>query len=427
MLELAKPSPEDLPDSQKQLKAAEASIWRNRPFTIVFTSYGISLLGNTFHSIALNLWVLQTTGSAKLMSSVFITQLVVVMLFGSVAGTIADRVDRRTLMWATDLIRFVLVGGIALMMYLPGSPFIVIIVLTGLVSLASAFRTPAFQASLINLVGKEHVTKAVGIMTITDNFIRIGGFALGGIAVAAFGGVFAIAIDSVAFLLSAVLIFLAGQFPYPMHEKEENEGKASFKEDFASGFRYIWNNTFVRSIILLLPIAIFFFTSTFMLIQVMAVQVWKATPFLFGLLEACIPLGYVIGSFLIIRLDNRMKKKGLWIMGSLLAMGPLFIIIAQAASALVALPFILLVGFLFSFSTTMVFVILRLAIEPAMQGRVFGLLGSLTSVAPPIGLAVFSILSDLYGPSLIITISGTLMLIIVGASYTSMKSIRSYD
>lgn len=108
-------------------------------------------------------------------------------------------------------------------------------------------------------------------------------------------------------------------------------------------------------------------------------------------------------------------------------MGPLFIVIAQMATAAIALPLILPVGFLFSFSTTIIFIVLRVIIEPALQGRVFGLLGALTSASPPIGLTVFSTLSDINGPAIIITISGTTMLLIGSIAYSRMKPIRNVN
>src|SRR5690606_125122 len=105
----------------------------NRGFLFVFSSYSLSLLGNMFHSIALNLWVLQSTGSAKLMSAVLITHLVVNMLFSSIAGTVADRVNRRLLMWSSDLLRFVLVGIIALLIFLQTTSYGLVIAITALV------------------------------------------------------------------------------------------------------------------------------------------------------------------------------------------------------------------------------------------------------------------------------------------------------
>ncbi|REK74918.1 MFS transporter [Paenibacillus paeoniae] len=404
----------------------EVSIWRNRTFRTVFASYSLSLLGNTFHSIALNLWVLQTTGSAKLMSLVLITHLVVSMLFGSIAGTVADRVNRRRLMVATDLFRFIIVGGIALCMALPDIPFFLILLLTAIVALAGAFRGPAFQASLIEVVGKRGVAQAVAAISVSDNLIRIAGFAAGGTAVAMFGGVFAVAIDASTFLLSGMLLLFAGRFPYAAPERQDRE-KTSFRTDFIEGFRVVWHNRFIRGVVALLPLVMFFFLSTFMLIQVMAVQVWQASPFVFGLLEACIPLGYVLGSIIIMKFDKRIRHRGKLALISITLMGPLFVAISWLPTAAAALPLIGLVGVLFSFSTTILFILLRVAIDPSLQGRVFGLLGTLTSIAPPVGLAVFSALSDSFGPAIIMMYSGAAMLVAGIAAYMGLRSMREYS
>jgi len=426
MIGLAKESNGNVPGPElNREKGQPISLWKNRNFVAVFSSYSLSLLGNTFHSIALNLWVLQTTGSAKLMSVVLIIHLVTSMLFSSFAGTLADRIDRRTLMWVTDIIRFVFVAAIAILVYLPNVPFVFIVILTAFVALAGVIRSPATQASLLEIIPKEQITQAVGVINISDNIVRISGFALGGIAVATFGGAVAIAIDAATFLFSAMLLLFTGKFPYKAVQ-DTDKPKTTFKEDLIAGFRYVWTDSFARAAVILLPLVMFFFLSTFMLIQVMAVKVWLAKPFVFGLMEACIPLGYVVGSIIIIKLDKRLKGRGKLIIGSMILMGPLFIAISLMNSAFAALPLILLVGFLFSFSTTIIFIALRVAIDPSMQGRVFGLIGALTSVAPPIGLAVFSTLSDIYGPAIIIAISGAAMLVIGCFSFFYMKAIRHF-
>lgn len=432
MIEIAHNTHNDVnrPDTEVLIQSTEStenlSIWRNRAFLFVFASTSLSVLGSTFHSIALNLWILQTSGSARLMSAVVIIHLVINMLFGSFAGTIADRVNRRNLMLATDIIRFVIISLIALLIYVPNTSYIYIMILTGIVAFVGTFRSPAFQAALVEIVGKNQLTQAVGAISISDNIVRISGFALGGVAVALFGGAFAIAIDAVTFLLSAISLLLAGQF---LFQQPQNSDKptTSFKEDLIEGIHYVWRDPFARASIFLLPVVMLFFLSTFMLIQVMAIQVWKAQSIVFGLIEACIPLGFVIGSIIIMRLDKRLKRRGWWILGSMILMGPLFIIISQVTNALVALPFILLVGFLFSFSTTIIYIMLRVAIEPDIQGRVFGLLGALTSVAPPVGLALFSTLSDYYGPSPIILISGIFMIIITAVASYRMRIFRSFN
>lgn len=401
-----------------------ASIWRNRPFLFVFAGYCVSLLGNTFHGMALNLWVIQSTGSAKLMSAIVIVHLLSSVLLGSFAGTVADRMDRRTLMVAADAVRFLLVLSIALAMLIPGTPFFVLIVLTALVSFASHFHAPSFQASLGGIVGDRKVHQAVGVIHIADNVIRISGFALGGVVVAAYGGVVAITVDAFTFLASGSLIFLAGKFPSTMKHAKKTR---AFKTDLLAGFNYLWKDSFLRSVVAMSPLLFLFFLSMLMLIQVMAVQVWHASPFEFGLIESCIPLGYVVGSGIILGSGNKMAKRGRWILGSVVLMGPVYYLLSQAGSVAFALPFILCAGLLFSFGTLIINVSLRLRVAPDIQGRVFGTLGSLTSVAPPIGIAVSSYLSDLYGPSTVIAFGGASLFALAIVGCISLKAIRQFD
>lgn len=89
-------------------------LWANKKFMLLLCSFSISLFGNTFHSIALSLWVLQTTGSAKLVAVLTIINLLLSSLLGSIGGTFADRTNRRTIMLVTDLISCILVVSLAL-------------------------------------------------------------------------------------------------------------------------------------------------------------------------------------------------------------------------------------------------------------------------------------------------------------------------
>lgn len=86
-----------------QVLLAHPPLKANRTFHWILTGQLISILGDGFHSVAANLWVLQTTGSAKAMSLVLGTRILIAILFGTVAGTVVDRVDRRRLMWRMDL------------------------------------------------------------------------------------------------------------------------------------------------------------------------------------------------------------------------------------------------------------------------------------------------------------------------------------
>ncbi|MBB3113476.1 MFS family permease [Paenibacillus phyllosphaerae] len=411
-------------DEQTTGQSASRPLWRNRPFLFLFSGMTLSVFGNCFHSIALNLWVLQATGSAKLMSAVTLTHMLSSLLFGTFAGTIADRFDRRKLILMADTLRCLFVLGIAgAMAFLP-SPMFVILILTALSAVVGLVHGPSFQASLTDLVGRDRIQQAAGVMNIADNAARISGLALGGIIVAAFGGITAIVTDAIMFACSVLCVVAAGKFP--KRKQAATTPKSSFKDDYTEGFMLLWRNPFAKAVLFLTTITLMFFTSTLMLIQVMAVRIWEASPVHFGLIEAAIPLGYAIGASIILTISRKQRHRGKLILGSLILMGPFYSLIAVMSGAQLAIPFIFLVGILFSFCTLLVSVIMRIEVPSELQGRMFGMLGSLSSAAPPVGLAISAALADHFSPDLVLFSCGLLVFIAGIAAAIMFKPIRRY-
>ncbi|MRX56524.1 multidrug transporter [Bacillus sp. HMSC76G11] len=398
------------------------SLWRNRTFLSLFAAYTLSIFGGTFHTIALNIWVLKTYDSATLMSAILITHLLVSTCFASIAGTAADRMNRKKMMWIADMIRCVLVVGLAAAISVQ-TPFWVIILLTALTALSGLFKAPAFNASLIDVVGKENIQTATGAMSLADNIARTLGFAAGGVIVAAFGGVTAILIDAFMFLLSVILVVIVKDFP---EHRASFAAKTTFKQDFITGFTYIWKEPFARAITILSPTLILFFTTTLMIIQVMAIKEWKASPIEFGLIEASIPLGYMAGAGLIMFLGKKLVHRGVLIISSMIGLGPLYMLLGGINSAAWSIPLILLVGFMFSFCTLLVNVILRLEVSSELQGRVFGMIGAFTSVLPPAGLAVASFFTDEFGGGRVLFICGLSLFVIGLVCWVLLKDIKNY-
>lgn len=412
---------------QQDMVKSYPTVWKNRQFLFILGAFSATIFGNTFHSIALNLWILQTTGSAKMMAVIVITNLIISSILGSVAGTFADRVNRRQIMMVTNLISFGLVVIIGFLLTLSVTPFIIIVILTGLVTASGLFQSPAYHASLINIVGKEHIQKAVGLVNLSENICRTIGFSAGGIFVAAFGVPSAVFFDGFTFFISFALVILAGTFPSPAKMNHPGKAKGKFIGDLIDGIRYIWKDPFARSVVVMSPILVLFFMPSLMLTQVMAVTEWNSTPFQFGLMEACIPLGYMLGSGIILLLGSRIRHRGKLIMLNLLLLGPMYMLLSFTMSAVAAIPSILLIGFMFSFCTLLINIILRLEVSEELQGRVFGVLGSIMSVAPSIGLAVVSYYADFFSPGRVMLTIGILLFLFAIFAVTKLSVIRTYN
>lgn len=404
-------------------KMANRALWRNVAYRRILCGYGISVFGDCFNGIAISLWVLQTTGSAKSMAAVQVCNMVVSFLFGSFAGTFADRLDRRTLMLSSDLFRGAMAFIIAVSLFVLHAPFPIVLLMLSLSMFSSLFQAPAFHASVTSLVGREHLQQATGTIHLVDNIARISGLAAAGIAVSAFGGFTAIMITGVTFLLSAICVMLAGRFP---DVQRSSMHRGSFVKEWGGSFSHIFAHPLIRSIVILNPLLILFFMSAIMLVQVMAVNVWQANPVQFGLIETCIPLGYMLGSGILIASGNRLKRKGRWVFIGLLVLGPLYMLLANVSSPVVALPLIIAGGAMFACCTMLTQIMMRAEVPDELQGRIYGVLGTITSTAPILGLTLVSVMADQWGAQTVLESLGALLLVVGIIAVAGLKSIRTY-
>ena len=179
---------------------------RERDFALVFSSGLVSDTGDWLLMIALPLYVFAATGSALGASTVFIAELLPVLVFGPILGVFVDRFDHRRTMIALNLAQ-----GLALLPLLLASPdrlWIVYLVAAVQAGLAAGLQ-PARQALLPRLVLSRQLGSANSLVAVSDNLARLVGSPLGGIVFATLGLGGVVVMDVASYLASAALLFLA--------------------------------------------------------------------------------------------------------------------------------------------------------------------------------------------------------------------------
>ena len=158
-------------------------------------------VGTWLAFVALTVDVWDRTESGKWVAALLIADFLPVILIGVLAGPLVDRLSRRRLMVASDLVRC------AVFLALPfaNSPRL-IIVLAGVAGFATGFFRPAVYAGLPNLVTDRELPSANALVQSIEAMTTIIGPLLGGILVAASGPDAAYWINSVTFLFSAALL-----------------------------------------------------------------------------------------------------------------------------------------------------------------------------------------------------------------------------
>ncbi|HET7516397.1 MAG TPA: MFS transporter, partial [Actinomycetes bacterium] len=136
----------------------------NRPFRRLWTARAVSFLGDSLGLVALMLHVASTTGQALAVAALLLAGDFAPALLGPLTGTVADRLDRRRLMVACELVQGALVVVIAL--WLPSLPLL--LVLVGLRAAAGQVFQPASRAAVPAVVPEpdlERANAAVGVAT----------------------------------------------------------------------------------------------------------------------------------------------------------------------------------------------------------------------------------------------------------------------
>jgi len=176
----------------------------NRNFRLLFIGQTISQLGDWFNTVAVFALLLDLTGSATAVAWMMIVQFLPVALVGPMAGVVVDRIDRRRLMIAADLVRGVLILGL-LFVRETDQIWIAYVVMALTVS-ASAFFEPARTATIPSITSAAELMPANALASAAWSAMLAIGASVGGLVTAVAGRHVAFVINAASFFVSAYFI-----------------------------------------------------------------------------------------------------------------------------------------------------------------------------------------------------------------------------
>jgi len=182
-------------------------VLRRRDFTLIWLGGLISEIGDWLLLIALPVYVYMLTSSTLTMATVFILELVPAVAFGSLAGVLVDRWDRRVTMVTVAVAQGLLL--LPLLAVQHSDQLWIVYLIAPVQALLAQLFEPARSAALPALVPDSELVAANGLMGLGANVARLVGSSLGGLAVAS-GGLTTVVIgDTVTYLLAALIIAIA--------------------------------------------------------------------------------------------------------------------------------------------------------------------------------------------------------------------------
>lgn len=174
-------------------------------FTRLYLSQTISLLGDAFTWVGIALLAYEFDGehSAVILATALTLRVTAFILFGTYAGVVADRIDRKKIMYVTHIVRMAIVGCF---------PFVTkswqIYFLIFFLNIFNAFFTPAYKAAIPQSIkNKTNYSSGIALSNSTNQLLGILGPGLAGAAAAWLGARQIFFLDAASFIIAAIFIF----------------------------------------------------------------------------------------------------------------------------------------------------------------------------------------------------------------------------
>src|SRR5512145_531942 len=264
---------------------------RHRNFRLWFFGQFTSLVGTWMQTVAQNWLVYQLTGSARDLGLVNFVGAIPLVPLTLYAGAIADRFEKRKVIFWCQAAMMLLAFLLAFLCWTGAVRFWHVVVLAFLLGAAQALDTPARQAFVVELVGKEDLSNAIALNSGIFHAARVVGPALAGILVARAGIPAAFFLNGASFVAVLGGLFLMDATLIRRTRADGEEGK-----DLLGGIRHVAAHRLPAAIIILVAISSLFAMPYFVLVPVFAKEVLGRGARAYGTLMAAAGVGAVLGS-----------------------------------------------------------------------------------------------------------------------------------
>jgi MFS family permease len=355
---------------------------RTRNFQLYASGQALSLIGTWMQRLGQEWLVLDLTGSGSWLGVVAALQFLPLLVIGPWGGLVADRVDKRRLLLATQSAAGVLAAVLGLITLTGSVQLWMVLVLAVALGVVTALDNPTRQAFVVEMVGTDDVTNAVTLNSVMINAARAIGPAVAGVLIASTG-------MAPTFLLNAgsyglVVVALIAMDPSRLQRgAPATRGPGQLRE----GLRYVARTPALRTPLLLMVVAGMFAYEFSVTLPLLARYAFEGDARTLGILNSALGAGAVVGG-LITAGRNAPTDRSVSVAAVLF--GGLLLVTAAAPTLWLAAATLLLTGALSITFIASANSLLQLRAPGPYRGRVMALwsialLGTTTIGAPIVG------------------------------------------
>ncbi|WP_078433922.1 MFS transporter [Metabacillus halosaccharovorans] len=359
---------------------------------LFLSSQTISLFGSSLVQYAIMWYITLETESGLMMTLYIICGFIPTFLLSPVAGVWADRYNRKMLIMVADGLIATATLILAILFLMGYDATWLLFVMAAVRAFGTGIQTPAVGAILPQIVPKDKLTKVNGangsiqaIIMFVSPMVSAALLATTSIEI-----IFFIDVITAVIAIFTLLAFLK----ISTHEKAAEKQTTSYLSDFKQGLQYINNHAFLKTFFLFF--AVFFvlmapaaFLTPLQVTRTFGDDVWKLTA-----IEIAFSIGMMIGGGIIASwggFPNKVKTMAF----SSLIMGVCTFALGATPIFWLYLIFMALFGVAMPIFNTPTTVLLQEKIEEEYLGRVFGVMGMISTSMMPIGMLIFGPIADI--------------------------------
>lgn len=385
--------------------------WK-RNVGLFLTGQTTSLLGSMLVMFAVmwHLTIETRSGSVLMLSIVFgMLPQAFMSIFG---GVWADRHSRKLLIMGADTTIAVVTLGLALLMASGVDDLWVIYLALAVRSVFAGIQTPAVSAMIPQIAPADQLMRVNGMFQSIQSGMMLLAPALAAVVYASFDIVAVFFVDAATALIGVGMLAMV-RVPR-LIRSDAADGPVSYFGDLAAGVRYIGSNAPVKWLVSLFALVMFLvgapsYLTPLMVTRTFGDEVWKLTAN-----ELFWGGGMLLGGLLMASFGPRIKRRVRLMVGSVLLTGVLVAGLGVSTNMWVFFVLGLLIGITFATLNTPAFTIIQERVEPEMQGRVFGFVGIVMTVAMPLSMVVFGPLADQFSVQSLLVLAGVLLVVVLG-------------
>lgn len=415
---------------------ARFSALRHREYRLIWLGNFISIIGSQMQMVTINWHIFQLLkgatvsitllghsielgGEALGLGGVGLVRIAPIALFALLGGTLADVVNRRTLLLITNSIAALLATLLALITFTGHDTIAAIYLLTAGGAATSAFSSPAFQSIVPNLTPREDLTNAISLNSLARQTAAITGPALAGLLLMKFNFGLIYALNALSFVAIVIalrsIVYRSGPAA-----RDTGLGWAAMREGwrFVRGVRIIWGS-------MLLDFFATLFSSARTLLALVAAQVLGLDAAGYGLLSTAEAIGSLLAG-LLVSLRKDIYRQGAVLLLSVALYGLTTALFGLSTHFVVSYALLAMVGASDTVSTIIRQTLRQTVTPDRLRGRMTGINQVFFMGGPQLGEMEAGLAAAIFGVPFAIVSGGIATVLLTGYIAWRYPRLRAY-